>query len=65
MELRGHSTTILPFFTFLCIVMTRELTILVVPLEGCNLVGKVPDWVCEFLFFDAPPKRFLSVLTVL
>ena len=58
MERRGHLTTILPFFTFLCTVMTRELFILVVPLEGCDPVAKVPDWACEFIPLDTILKKF-------
>ena len=51
---------ILPSFTFLYTVMTRELFILVVPLEGCNPVVKAPGWGCEFKFFDTTPK-FLNI----
>ena len=65
MERRGHLTTILPFFTFLYTVMTRELSILVVPLEGCNPVAKALDWVCEFTSFDAAPIKFLNLLVAL
>lgn len=50
---------ILLSFTFLYTVMTRELSILVVLLEGCNPVAKALGWGCEYTFVDH--LKFLTI----